>query len=311
MINKTDLTGGWRSLLATCSSTAFALAVALLCVTPLCLPAQTPSHTEPDVEPSELSPNRLTGGGPVAARALANQINNPTTPLTMFQFRDVFAPAVPGYDGPANVIEFNPVFPIFPSRILPFLQLMKMTLPFPTTPNPGSQTGLGDISLFDVATIKQSWGEWGLGPALVFPSATSTALGQGKWQAGPAVALIYTGIKNLQIGAVAQNPISFAGDPGRPDANALSITPTLTYNLPHGWFAGYSDFDWSFNWKNGGAATIPLGAQVGKIFQIGKVPVSLSLEAAWIPVRPSDSSVPHWFVGLEFTVIFKTKRTPH
>ena len=88
-----------------------------------------------------------------AARALANQVNNPTAPVTLVQFRDVFAPSVPGYDGPGNVLQIEPVFPIFPTRLLPFEQLVKMTIPLSTTPNPGSQTGLGDISLFDVVSI--------------------------------------------------------------------------------------------------------------------------------------------------------------
>jgi hypothetical protein len=281
--------------------------VALFLASLLHLPAQ--SASEPDVERPELNAGRLTGGGPAAARALANQVNNPTQPITLFQFRNVLAPSVPGYDSPGNLLQLEPVFPIFPSRLLPFAQLMKMTLPFPTTPNPGSQTGLGDFSLFDVASISQAWGKWGFGPALVFPTASSTALGQGKWQAGPAVAVIYTGIKNLTVGAVAQNPISFAGSSSRPTVNTLAITPTLTYNLPHGWFAGYDDFDFTFDWENGGAATIPVGAQVGKIFTIGNRPFSLSLEAAWVPFRPAGT--PEWLVGLEFTLIFPTKRSPH
>jgi len=279
----------------------------LLVVNMLRLPAQ--SSEDPDIQPASPDISRLAGGGPVAARALANQVNDPTAPVTLVQFRDVFAPSVPGYDGPGNALQIEPVFPIFPTRLLPFEQLVKMTLPIPTTPNPGSQTGLGDISLFDVVSITQSWGKWGFGPALVFPSATSTALGQGKWQAGPAVAAIYTGINNLTVGAVAQNPISFAGSSSRPPSNALQITPTLTYNLPHGWFAGYGDFDWTFDWQHGGAATIPISLQAGKIFRIGKVPVSLSLEAAWLPVRPNGT--PEWLVCLEFTVIYKTFRGRH
>jgi hypothetical protein len=95
----------------------------------------------------------------------------------------------------------------------------------------------------------------------------------------------------------------------RPPANALLITPTLTYNLPHGWFAGYSDFDRTCDWQNGGDATIPLGLQAGKIFRIGKVPVSLSLEGAWLPVRPGGT--PEWLVCLEFTVIYKTFKGRH
>ena len=305
----TTVTAGWGARLISWSPTALAFAVGLLCVTPLCLPAQSSGRTETDAEPSERSPGHLTGGGPVAARALANQVNNPTAPVTMVQFREVFVPSVPGYDSPANVLQVEPVFPIFSSCFLPFDQLVKLTIPIPSTPNPRSQTGLGDISLFDVAAIRQSWGEWGLGPALVFPTATSTALGQGKWQAGPAVAAIFTAVPNLQVGVVAQNPISFAGSSSRPAANTLAITPTLTYNLPHGWFTGYSDFDWTFDWENGGAATIPLGVQVGKILKIGKVPVSLSLECAWFPERPAGS--PEWLICVELTVIYKTFRGRH
>jgi hypothetical protein len=267
--------------------------------------AQSPGETNAASPAGGL---KLTGGGAVAARALANQANNPTAPLTLVQFRDVFVPSLPGYDSAANVMQIDPVFPIFPSRLVPFEQLMKLTLQVPTTPRPGSQTGFGDMSVFDLVSIKQSWGRWGFGPALVFPSASSTQLGQGKWQAGPAVAMIYTGIENLTAGAVVQNPISFAGDPGRPPVNALSLTPTLTYNLPQGWFAGYSDFEWTFDWRQSGSVTIPIGLQVGKIFRIGKVPVSLSLEGAWMAVRPSDA--PEWLVALEFSVIFPTARKP-
>jgi hypothetical protein len=43
--------------------------------------------------------------------------------------------------------------------------------PLPTSPNAASQPGLGNISLFDVVSIKQSLARWGFGPALVFPTA--------------------------------------------------------------------------------------------------------------------------------------------
>lgn len=268
--------------------------------------AAAQSLTETNREAHAVVPAHVVGGGALAARALANQVNDPTAPLTLIQFRDVLAPHIPGYDSPGNVFQLEPVFPIFPSRLLPFEQLVKMTLPMPTTPNPGSQTGLGDFQIFDLVSIKQSWGRWGIGPALTFPTATATALGQGKWQAGPAMGAIYTGIHNLTIGAVAQNPFSFAGDASRPSTSALTISPTLTYNLPHGWFGGFSDFDWSFDWKNGGAATIPVGLQAGRVFSIGKMPVSFSIEGAYLAARPSGT--PHWIFGVEFTLIFPTVR---
>ena len=255
-----------------------------------------------------LKTGRLAGGGAVATRALANQANDPTAPLTLIQYSDTMAPHVPGSDSPNNLFQIQPVMPLFPTRIFPYEQLMKLTLPFPTTPNPGSQTGLGDISIFDLVSIKQSWGRWGFGPALVFPTATATALGQGKWQAGPALAVIYTGAKNLTVGFAAENPISFAGPSDRPAASALSITPTLTRNLPGNWFAGHSDLNWVFNWQDGGRATIPVGLQVGKVFTLGKMPVSLSLEGAANVVKPSGTETPDWLICVEFTTIFKTAR---
>jgi hypothetical protein len=257
-----------------------------------------------------LKQGRLAGGGAVANRAMANQANDPTAPLTLIQFSDILSPTVPGHDSPANLFQIQPVMPIFPSRILPFEQLLKMTMTFPTTANPGSQSGLGDFSFFDLVSIKQSWGRWGFGPVMVFPTATDDALGQGKWQAGPALAIIYTAHNNLTVGFSAENPVSFAGSSDRPATSALSITPTLTWNLPDNWFAGHSDFNWVFNWQNGGRATIPIGVQAGKVFSIGKMPVSLSLEGAGNVVKPSGQGVPDWQICVEFTIIFKTARSP-
>ena len=165
-------------------------------------------------------------------------------------------------------------------------------------------TGTGDLQVFDLITIKQSWGRWGFGPALVFPTASANVLGAGKYQAGPSVALIYTGIKNLTAGAIIQNPISYAGSPNRPAVNNMIITPTFTFNLAEGWFVGLSDYNFNFNWENGGAATVPLGLQVGKVVTLGKQPVSLSVEAGGAAVRPSSTPSPGWILGFELSPIF-------
>ncbi len=259
-------------------------------------------NKEPDNSPGGALP--APGGGGDAARELANRVNDPTEPLTQIQFRDIIAPHVPGTNGAGNELQVQPIIPILSSRFLPFDQLMKVTLPIlVTTPSPESETGLGDLQVFDLVTINQSWGRWGFGPILVAPTASSTIPGQGKWQLGPSVALIYTGTKNLTVGAILQNPISFAGDSSRPAVNNLIVTPTLYYNLPNGWFAGFSDFNWNFNWKDGGGATIPVGLQAGKVFTIGEQAFSPSIEGGYTAARPHDSSTPTWLIGIEFTVI--------
>ena len=245
-----------------------------------------------------------------SAQDLANQVNNPAAPVTFIQFRNILVPAVPGTNGVTNSLQMQPVLPIGPFKSFPWVQLVKITMPLYVAV-PGAvdlqqfgATGVGDLQVFDLVSVKQSWGRWGFGPALVFPTASANLTGAGKWQVGPAIAAVYTGVKNLTVGAVVQNPISCAGDSTRPNVNNMLITPTLTFNLKDGWFVGESDYNWSFNWESSGAATIPLGVQVGKVVTIGRQPVSLSVEAGGTAVRPSGTPNPGWIWGFELSPIF-------
>jgi hypothetical protein len=243
--------------------------------------------------------------GTADARALSNQVNNPAAPVTLIQFRNVLLPRLEGASTATNEFQIQPVLPIGPFPSFPILQLIKITLPFPAAPSPIAASGFGDMQVFDLVSIKQSWGQWGFGPALVFPSASDSGLGQGKWQAGPSLAVIYTGVRHLTAGAVLQNPISFAGDHDRADINNLIVTPTLTYNLPDGWFAGVSDFNSTFDWKKDGAATILLGAQVGRVFSIGAQNFTMSVEAGGAAATARGTPAPGWILGFEFSPIFK------
>jgi hypothetical protein len=252
-----------------------------------------------------------------SASELSSQLNNPAAPVTFIQFRNINLPNIPGTDGVTNSLQIQPVIPILPSKKIPFLQLIKITLPIAFAPSPIDRKGLGDLQFFDLISIKESWGRWGFGPALVFPTATSKALGAGKWQAGPSFALVYTKAENWTIGAVLQNPISFAGDSSRPAVNNLIITPTVTYNFPeylvpgywkHGWFAGLGDLNITFDWKNGGAGTIPLSAQLGRVFKLDGQPLSLSVEAGLLVKRPDNTRNPGLILGFEFSWIFKGHR---
>lgn len=84
----------------------------------------------------------------------------------------------------------------------------------------------------------------------------------------------------------------------------MIITPTFTFNLKDGWFVGLTDYNFSFNWENGGAPTIPLGMQVGKVVRIGKQPMSMSIEAGGAAARPSGVPNPGLILGFEVSPIF-------
>ena len=242
----------------------------------------------------------LGTGMTAGATALANQVNNPTAPITLLQSRTLFLPAWSGSSGGATATELEFVFPIAKGRLVPLSQLSRLTVPYAWIPDAvGGVAGVGDLNYFDIGLIKAKWGRWGPGVAVVVPTgASTTALTSGKWQLGPAFGVILTSVPNLQVGLVFQNPISFAGPSERPAVNALSIQPTLTYNFPEGWFAGFSDFSFSFDWTDGGAATIPLGVQVGKVAKLGRRHFVLSAEGGTLVAAPGDRH-PEWIIGLE------------
>jgi hypothetical protein len=234
---------------------------------------------------------------------LANAAANPAAPLTQIQIRNIFAPDASGADGPANLLQLQPVIPIGPFDWFRALQIVRVTFPLVTLPDPVDESGFGDIQVFDLVSFETSWGRLGVGPYLVFPTAASDDLGAGKYQAGPAVAAIYARGR-LTAGAILQNPISFAGDPDRPEVNQLIVAPTLTITFGQGWFAGLSDFNWTFDWENHGAALIPVGAQVGKIVTLGRQPFTLALEVGRTAARPSGTPNPGWILGIEINPLF-------
>ena len=290
------------------------LAVVLLCTVAACAQEAPTPAPQSDSQTSESLPQ----GAAVSAQELANQVNNPAAPVTLIQFRDILLPDPSSVNGAINGLQMQPVVPIGPFHSFPHAQLMKISIPLAlSTPGLAPPTGcvgcppistgasgMGDMQVFDLLSIKASWGRWGFGPALIFPTATEPQLGAGKWQAGPSVALIVTAIKNLTAGFVIQNPISFAGSPNRPAVNQMIITPTFTFNLKDGWFVGMSDYNFTWNWENGGAATIPIGMQVGKVVRIGKQPVSLSIEAGGVAARPAGTPDPGLVLGFELSPIF-------
>jgi hypothetical protein len=102
--------------------------------------------------------------------------------------------------------------------------------------------------------------------------------GQGKWQAGPAAAVAFVPERWL-LAVLIQNPISFAGDRDRKDANAMILQPVVTYQLGNGWFVR-SQPQMFFNWKTG-KQILPLDLGMGRVFRIGRQNVSCFVEPFW------------------------------
>ena len=176
---------------------------------------------------------------------LAEEFTDPLTTLPQFFLRDTYSPATYGTRAQTNQAVLRAIIPRIPAySLLPFVQLIRPTFSLVTVPSSkgGTRTELGDTQLFDLAVMpwpdRESGVKIGIGPTFVFPTATSKSAGQSSWQAGPAFAVVYTGVPGLLAGFLFQDPISFAySSPNRAPVNTLDVTardcsPCLAWMVP-------------------------------------------------------------------------------
>jgi hypothetical protein len=162
--------------------------------------------------------------GSPAQSDLVKQANAPISSIVQIRLQNSYAPAFKGaLHGQGNSFAIAVTMPLPEYRLLPLPQLSLLTIPAATTLPiaDGSSTGFGDLRFLDIAIINARHRILlGVGPTFVFPTANQPATGQAKWQAGPAAALAFAPQRWL-VGVLAQNAISFAGDPDRPKAKRV------------------------------------------------------------------------------------------
>lgn len=130
--------------------------------------------------------------------------------------------------------------------------------------SPFNATGLGDLILLDVVTVKTKWGQAGFGPGVLMPTASTPTLGFGKWCAGPIGIVVYSKIKKLQLGLLAQQFYSFAGDSNRADQNFMYLQPQIIKLFDKGYFIQTFPI-MKLDWKNH-TYTVPVNLMFGKAF---------------------------------------------
>lgn len=235
-----------------------------------------------------------------AMTALAKQEQNPLARLFRVQFEDN---AQFGFGPDNQVLNFLRIQPVIPFDLSENWSLItRPVIPIVHQPWPESVDGLGDIGL-QILLSPERAGKfiWGVGPALLFPSATDDVIGTGKWSAGPAVVGAYTSGPWV-VGAIVNQLWSFAGDDSRQDVNVMTLRPFINYNLSHGWFLGSSPTitaSWDADSEN--RWLVPLGGGVGKVFALGKKHLSLVLEGYYHVVSPNIG--PDWQLRLQLTFL--------
>ena len=230
-----------------------------------------------------------------SATELAKKTQNPVADLISVPFQNNFNFNTGSKDATVYILNVQPVIPIKLSEdwnlitrtIVPIINQPSL---FPE-PSKFSESafGLGDIN----PTLFLSPGKpgkfiWGLGPTFTIPTATDSNLGNGEFTMGPAgVALVMHG--PWVFGALANQQWSVTG--WGDSVSQLLIQPFVNYNLADGWYLTSSPI-MTANWKadSGDKWTVPVGAGVGKLFRVGKLPINTSLAGYYNAEKPNSFS---------------------
>jgi hypothetical protein len=237
-----------------------------------------------------------------SASDLAQALLNPVTNVINVSFEHNFE-----FGESARAVTYTGnMMPVIPFSLGKTWSLItRPVVPFISTPSldgGGDRTlGVGDIVgtvLLSRERASSGW-FWGAGPTLVFPSATSRAIGSGKWSAGPSVGVL------RQEGAwtftlMTAQVWSFAGDPSRSRVSTAFLESIAAFTTSHGTTFGVDTtalYDWS-----AGQWTVPVELSATQIVTIGRRPLSIGLAARYGLTHPADS--PAWGLVLAVALLF-------
>ncbi len=232
-----------------------------------------PTETKPASVDNPVDAGQASPAAQDDTAELAKKINNPISSLISFPIQTNFDFRMGTGSGWRNTTNVQPVIPVALNKdwnmisrtVTPIIHQGNVT-------GPGqSQSGLGDIlqSLFFSPNKSEPF-TWGVGPAIVVPSATNKFLGNKQLGVGPTVVVLKQA-HGWTVGTLWNHVWRVAGGSGRAKVNFDFIQPFLTYSTKDGWSYGVnteSTYDWTGNhWS------VPIHFTVQKIVRFGKQPV--------------------------------------
>jgi len=235
---------------------------------------------------------------------LAKKTQNPVADLISVPFQNNFNFGTGPEDRTVWILNVQPVIPLKLTESWNLIAriIMPIVNQPPLALGVEHAFGLGDLNpTFFLSPSRPGGLIWGVGPTFTLPTATDSALGSGKWSAGPAVvALAMEG--PWVVGALANNQWSFAGWSDT-RVNQFLVQPFLNYNLPDGWYLVSAPIMTS-NWvaSAGNEWTVPVGGGAGKLWRIGKLPVNTQLQAFYNAIRPDLAA--DWQLRFQIQFLF-------
>ena len=232
-----------------------------------------------------------------AGQTLDQAANDPTAALTAYQIQDLYVVSYHHLnDEDGNSIQLRIAKPW---SIAGVNNIARATLPI-VTDSPSGANGLGDLTLFDLVVMNQSWGRWGFGPVALLPTASNDRVGAAKWALGPAAGFTMS-YPGLLLGVFNQNLFSYAGDDQRRDVEVSILQPIVNYSLPERWSVGLSEMNVTYDWESSRWANLPLGGKVSKLVKVSGIPTQFS--GSYEYNLADDQVAPKWTMNLTVKVL--------
>jgi len=247
---------------------------------------------------------RVGHGQEKSDEELAKATQNPLASMISLPFQNNTNFGIGPGDDTQNILNIQPVWPFSLGKDWNFVT--RTIIPVISQPGvvPGESrtNGLGDVTFTGwVSPMKTGNWIWGVGGALVMPTATDDALGNDRWSVGPSV-VVLTMPGNWVIGSLFSNVWSVGGS-GNQDVNFFTWQYFVNYNMDNGWYLTSAPII-TANWEadSDNTWTIPFGGGVGKIFRIGKQPLNAQISAYYNVESPTFGA--DWQLRLQLQMLF-------
>ena len=136
----------------------------------------------------------------------------------------------------------------------------------------------------------------GIGPLVVAPSATSDAIGTGKWQFGGALVFFLSKSSSVQFGGLLTYQASIAGDDNRPGTSVGALQPFLYIQLGNGVYVRSTPI-WTVDFKND-AYSFLLALGIGKVQRVDKMVFNMYIEPQFTALHKGTQPQFQLFAGV-------------
>jgi hypothetical protein len=228
----------------------------------------------------------LRAVGPGNAERLIDRMTDPMAWIMDFRLRQLWNWPVEVSDPDTQTLEFRPTIPFM---VWGHENLLRVAVPYNLEGN--DAPGLGDIQIFDLVVVQESWGRWGIGPSLLL---TPTSSNDDSIRAGPAAGAV-TKNKHWTVGFLTQNFLSDGASESR-------LQPILAYKFDDNWSVGIGESEFRYDWDDDTWTQIPLGVQVDRILDIHSQRLQIFINPQYNFQRDSSNSGWTLFLGVTLLI---------